>query len=221
MTAIAPGDRSRRRGNGELEYDPREACRHLARQDPVLAKLMRRSIPFALTPIKTQSIYHALAESIVYQQLSGKAASTIFGRFVRIYRPKRFPVPQAVLDTDDETLLGAGLSRNKVLALRDLSAKVLDGTVPRLAAARRMPDEELIERLTAVRGIGVWTVEMLLMFRLGRPDVLPCGDLGVQKGFALTYGLRTLPKPKKLLAHGERWRPFRSVASWYMWRALE
>jgi 3-methyladenine DNA glycosylase/8-oxoguanine DNA glycosylase len=221
MTAVAPGDRSRRRGNGELEYDPREACRHLARQDPVLAKLMRRSIPFALTPVKTQSIYHALAESIVYQQLSGKAASTIFGRFVKIYRPKRFPVPQALLDTDDETLRGAGLSRNKVLALRDLSARVLDGTVPKLAAARRMPDEELIERLTAVRGIGVWTVEMLLMFRLGRPDVLPCGDLGVQKGFALTYGLKQLPKPKKLLAHGERWRPFRSVASWYMWRALE
>jgi 3-methyladenine DNA glycosylase/8-oxoguanine DNA glycosylase len=221
MTAVAPGDRSRRRGNGELEYDPREACRHLARQDPVLAKLMRRSIPFALTPVKTQSIYHALAESIVYQQLSGKAASTIFGRFVKIYRPKRFPVPQALLDTDDETLRGAGLSRNKVLALRDLSARVLDGTVPKLAAARRMPDEELIERLTAVRGIGVWTVEMLLMFRLGRPDVLPCGDLGVQTGFALTYGLKQLPKPKKLLAHGERWRPFRSVASWYMWRALE
>ncbi|HET8634777.1 MAG TPA: DNA-3-methyladenine glycosylase [Gemmatimonadales bacterium] len=221
MTTIAPGDRSRRRGNGDLEYDPREACRHLARQDPVLARLMRRSIPFALTPVKTQSIYHALAESIVYQQLSGKAASTIFGRFVKIYRPKRFPVPQAVLDTDDATLRSAGLSRNKVLALRDLSAKVLDGTVPGLAVARRMPDEELIERLTAVRGIGVWTVEMLLMFRLGRPDVLPCGDLGVQKGFAVTYGLRTLPKPKKLLAHGERWRPFRSVASWYMWRALE
>ncbi len=221
MTAVAPGDRSRRRGNGELEYDPREACRHLARQDPVLAKLMRRSIPFALTPVKTQSIYHALAESIVYQQLSGKAASTIFGRFVKIYRPKRFPVPQALLDTDDETLRGAGLSRNKVLALRDLSARVLDGTVPKLAAARRMPDEELIERLTTVRGIGVWTVEMLLMFRLGRPDVLPCGDLGVQKGFALTYGLKQLPKPKKLLAHGKRWRPFRSVASWYMWRALE
>jgi 3-methyladenine DNA glycosylase/8-oxoguanine DNA glycosylase len=221
MTAIAPGDRSRRRGNGQLEYDPHEACRYLSRQDPVLAKLMRRSIPFALTPVKTQSIYHALAESIVYQQLSGKAASTIFGRFVRIYRPRRFPVPQAVLDTDDETLRGAGLSRNKVLALRDLSAKVLDGTVPRLATARRMPDEELIERLTAVRGIGVWTVEMLLMFRLGRPDVLPCGDLGVQKGFALTYGLRQLPKPKKLLSHGERWRPYRSVASWYMWRALE
>jgi 3-methyladenine DNA glycosylase/8-oxoguanine DNA glycosylase len=221
MTAIAPGDRSRRRGNGELEYDPRSACRHLARQDPVLAALMRRSIPFALTPPKTQSIYHALAESIVYQQLSGKAASTIFGRFVKLYRPKRFPAPQMVLDTSDELLRGAGLSRNKVLALRDLSAKALDGTVPKLAAARRMSDEELIERLTTVRGIGVWTVEMLLMFRLGRPDVLPCGDLGVQKGFAVTYGLRKLPNAKKLLAHGERWRPFRSVASWYMWRALE
>jgi 3-methyladenine DNA glycosylase/8-oxoguanine DNA glycosylase len=221
MTAIAPGDRSRRRGNGDLDYDPRAARRHLSRRDPVLAALMRRSIPFALTPVKTQSIYHALAESIVYQQLSGKAASTIFGRFVKIYRPKRFPTPQAVLETGDAILRGAGLSRNKVLALRDLSAKTLDGTVPKLAAARRMPDEELIERLTAVRGIGVWTVEMLLMFRLGRPDVLPCGDLGVQKGFALTYGLDELPKAKALLEHGECWRPYRSVASWYMWRALE
>ncbi len=221
MPAFVPGDRSRRVGSGALEYDPRAARRHLARQDPVLAALMRRSVPFALTPVKTQSIYHALAESIVYQQLSGKAAATIFGRFVKLYRPRRFPAPQAVLETEDAPLRSAGLSRNKVLALRDLSAKVLDGTVPKLARARRMPDEELIERLTAVRGIGVWTVEMLLMFRLGRPDVLPCGDLGVQKGFAATYGLRKLPKPKTLLAHGECWRPYRSMASWYMWRALE
>lgn len=221
MAVIAPGDRSRRRGAGDLEYDPRTARQHLRRCDSVLATLMRRSISFALTPVKTQSIYHALAESIVYQQLSGKAASTIFGRFVKLYRPRRFPTPQVMLETDDAALRGAGLSRNKVLALRDLSAKVLDGTVPKLASARRMPDDELIERLTAVRGIGVWTVEMLLMFRLGRPDVLPCGDLGVRKGFALTYGLEEMPKPTELLEHGERWRPYRSVASWYMWRALE
>lgn len=221
MPKAAYTPRSTRKGGGSLEYDPAVARRHLVKQDPQLAALMRRCVRFCLEPPATQSLFHSLTESIVYQQLSGKAAATIFGRFVKLYRPRRFPTPQAVLDSSEESLRGAGLSRAKVLAIRDLAAKTLDGTVPRMPVVRRLPDEELIERLTSVRGIGQWTVEMLLLFRLGRPDVLPCADLGVRKGFALTYGMKDLPTAKELYAHGERWRPYRSMASWYMWRALD
>ena len=129
--------------------------------------------------------------------------------------------PQNILDASDEKLRGAGLSRNKMMALKDLAAKTLDGTVLTLARLERMKDEEIIERLTQVRGIGRWTVEMLLMFRLGRPDVLPVGDYGVRKGFSIVYGTEGLPTPKELARYGERWRPYRTVASWYMWRALD
>ena len=129
--------------------------------------------------------------------------------------------PHDIISAPLESLRGAGLSAAKTAAIRDLAAKTLDGTVPSLARLRRMTDEEIIERLIEVRGIGRWTVEMLLMFRLGRPDVLPVGDYAVRKGFALVYGLKEMPKPKELMEYGERWRPFRSVASWYMWRALE
>ena len=129
--------------------------------------------------------------------------------------------PQNILEATDEALRSAGLSRNKAEALRDLAAKTLDGTVPTLARLKRMSDEEIIEHLTAVRGIGRWTAEMLLMFRLGRPDVLPVGDYGVRKGFSLVYQPDEMPTPKQLADYGERWRPYRTVASWYMWRAVE
>ena len=132
-----------------------------------------------------------------------------------------FPTPEQILNASDERLRSAGLSRNKMLAIRDLAATALDGTVPTVQRAHRMSDEELIERLTEVRGIGRWTVEMLLMFRLGRPDVLPVDDYGVRKGFAKMKKLADLPKPKQLAAYGEKWKPFRSVAAWYMWRASE
>ncbi|HJP56630.1 MAG TPA: DNA-3-methyladenine glycosylase [Gemmatimonadales bacterium] len=204
-----------------LEFDPAAARRHLRRVDPVLAGVMRRAGPFQLRPRVTQSIFGALVESIVYQQLSGKAAATILERTRRLFLPKRFPTPADILATPDERLRSAGLSRAKTAALKDLAEHTLSGTVPTLTRARRMPDEELIERLTAVRGIGVWTVEMLLMFRLGRPDVLPVGDLGVRKGFSLAYGIGRMPTPRELAAHAECWRPFRSVGSWYMWRAIE
>jgi 3-methyladenine DNA glycosylase/8-oxoguanine DNA glycosylase len=182
---------------------------------------MQRAGPFRLRPRATQSIFGALLESIVYQQLSGKAAATILGRTRRLFLPKRFPTPADILAAPDERLRSAGLSRAKTLALKDLAKHTLSGTVPAFSRARRMSDEELIERLTAVRGIGIWTVEMLLMFRLGRPDVLPVGDLGVRKGFSLAYGTGRMPTPKELSAHAECWRPYRSVGSWYMWRALE
>jgi DNA-3-methyladenine glycosylase II len=204
-----------------LTYDPDVACRHLSAADPRLAALIARAGPFTMRPEPTQSLFAALTESIVYQQLSGRAAETILGRVLALYRPRRFPRPQDVIETPAERLRGAGLSAAKTAALHDLAAKTLDGTVPAMARVRRLSDEEIIERLTAVRGVGRWTVEMLLLFRLGRPDVLPLGDLGVRKGFAKTFDRRVLKDPLVLSRRAERWRPYRSVASWYLWRALD
>jgi DNA-3-methyladenine glycosylase II len=204
-----------------LEYDPVLACRYLGSAEPRLRELITRAGPFTMRPTPTQSLFGALAESIVYQQLSGKAAATILGRVVALYHPKRFPGPSDVIDTPPDRLRAAGLSTNKTAALRDLAERTIDGTVPSMALARRMDDEALVERLTAVRGIGRWTVEMLLIFRLGRSDVLPLGDLGVRKGYARTFRTRGLPTPEAMRRRGERWRPYRSVASWYLWRAAE
>jgi 3-methyladenine DNA glycosylase/8-oxoguanine DNA glycosylase len=168
-----------------------------------------------------QSLFDALLRSIVYQQLSGKAAATILSRVVALYAPASAPDPAAVLATDDAVLRSAGLSRNKGAALKDLARHALDGTIPSLAEARALADDELVDRLTVVRGIGRWTVEMLLIFRLGRPDVLPVDDLGVRKGFQRAYGMRRLPAAVTLTRRAERWRPYRSVASWYLWREAE
>ncbi len=165
--------------------------------------------------------FDALAESIAYQQLSGKAAATIWGRVRALYPGKKYLDPKAVLKTPDRKLRGAGLSRSKVAALKDLAAKTIDGTVPTVRALAKMSDEEIIERLIQVRGIGRWTVEMLLLFDLARPDVWPIHDYGVQKGFAKTFGKRKLPTPKQLLKHGKKFAPHRSVAAWYFWRALD
>jgi DNA-3-methyladenine glycosylase II len=204
-----------------LAYDPELACRHLAEADPRLGDLIARAGPFTMRPEPAQSMFAALVEAIVNQQLSGRAAATILGRVVALYRPRRFPRPQDLLDTPPERLRAAGLSAAKVLAVRDLAARMLDGTVPPMARVRRMADEEIIERLTIVRGVGRWTVEMLLLFRLGRPDVLPLGDLGVRMGFARAFSRRVLSDPLVLSRRAERWRPYRSVASWYLWRALD
>ena len=165
--------------------------------------------------------FHTLAESIAYQQLHGKAAATIFGRVCALYPGRKWLQPELVLATPDEKLRAAGLSSSKTAALKDLAAKTLDGIVPRASALAKMSDEEIIMRLTAVRGIGRWTVEMMLLFDLGRLDVWPVDDYGVRKGYAKTFRKRKMPKPKELLAIGERWRPYRSVAAWYFWRALD
>ena len=198
-----------------------EATRVLAKSDPRLGRLIARVGPCRLTIETLQSPFEALAEAIVYQQLTGKVAATILGRVVGLYRPKRFPSPRDIQNTPDDRLRAAGLSRAKVAAFKDLARAALDGTVPRLAALRKMDEEEIVARLTAIRGIGRWTAEMLLIFRLGRPDVLPAGDYGIRKGFARAFDTRALPTPRQVLRRGERWRPYRTVASWYLWRALE
>jgi DNA-3-methyladenine glycosylase II len=188
---------------------------------PRMAELIARSRRYNITPALSIRPFDALAESIAYQQLSGKAAATIFGRVRALYPKRKWLDPEQLLATPDETLRAAGLSRAKTAALKDLAAKTIDGTVPAGRALIRMSDDEIITRLTAVRGIGRWTVEMLLLFDLGRPDVWPVDDYGVQKGFAKTFGRRKLPTPKQLMKFGEKWRPYRSVAAWYFWRALD
>lgn len=204
-----------------LTFDPGLACRHLVQADSDLGGLIERVGEFTMRPSPTHSLFVSLVRSIVYQQLSGAAAATILSRVNQLFAPRRFPTPDDLLEVSPERLRQAGLSAGKAAALRDLAAKTLDGTVPSLARVRRMSDEEIIEHLTAVRGIGRWTVEMLLLFKLGRPDVFPVGDLGVRKGFALTFRKRKLPEAPAMIRRAERWRPYRSVASWYLWRALE
>jgi DNA-3-methyladenine glycosylase II len=198
-----------------------DAHRHLSATDARMAELIARSRRYNIAPSLTIRPFDALAESIAYQQLSGKAAATIWGRVRALYPKKKYLDPKLVLATPDRKLRAAGLSRSKVAALKDLAAKTIDGTVPTARALAKMTDEEIIERLVSVRGIGRWTVEMLLLFDLGRPDVWPVDDYGVRKGFAKTFGRRKLPKPKQLMKFGERWKPYRSVAAWYFWRALD
>lgn len=197
------------------------ARRALARADPALGALMRRVGPFRLQLKPLHSPFEALAESIVYQQLHGRAAASIFARLCeRVGKGRKF-TPEALLATPDAALHEAGLSGAKAAALKDLAQKTREGAVPSLAQVRRLSDAELIERFTWVRGIGQWTVEMLLIFRLGRPDVLPVDDYAIRKGFMLLQGLKESPRPREVLAYGERWRPWRTVVSWYLWRSLE
>jgi DNA-3-methyladenine glycosylase II len=212
----------------KLPFDAAEAVAHLRSRDAKLAALIDRAGEFTLRLDSSSSPFESLVESILYQQLHGNAAATIHRR-VREYFGGD-PTPQLLLEVPGDALRAAGVSGNKIRALKDLAAHTLDGTVPSHAAIKKMTDAEIVERLTAVRGIGPWTVEMLLIFRLGRPDVLPVTDYGVRKGFALTFQRvpRTrpleasdLPRPEALLKRGKRWAPFRSVASWYLWRACD
>ena len=228
-----------------LTFDLAAATAHLSARDPCLAKLIEELLPFAPEIDHLQSPYEALMEAIVYQSISGKAAATILervkalslssGKSIETKRVRtlagttveraavngRVPTPEEVLKLSKQKLRKAGLSGAKILAMRDLAQKTIDGIVPTHEDAVKLSDEELIERLDSVRGIGRWTVEMFLIFRLGRPDVLPIHDLGVQKGWSVAYGKKHMPRPKELLKFGERWRPYRTVASWYMWRAFE
>ncbi|MHB8418496.1 MAG: methylated-DNA--[protein]-cysteine S-methyltransferase [Myxococcales bacterium] len=209
------------RGEGPLPYDVVEATRRLAEADPKLGALIRAKGPLRLRLQARRSPFESLLQSIVYQQLNGKAAATILGRVLSLYPGKRFPSPADVLATPSGKLRGAGLSKGKLLAIRDLAEKAEAGIVPGFALLRSLSDEEIVDRLTVVRGVGRWTVEMLLIFRLGRPDVLPSTDYGVRKGFQRTFGKRQMPEPAEIEKRGRRWRPWRSVASWYLWRALE
>jgi methylated-DNA-[protein]-cysteine S-methyltransferase len=204
-----------------LEFDTLSALRHLSGADPELGRLIEAVGPFTMELGTTPSIFVALVRSITYQQLSGKAAATIYGRLCALFaNPEAGPTAGELLSLSDEQLRGAGVSRNKILSMRDLAARQLAGEIPTLAEARLLSDEELVELLLPVRGIGRWTVEMLLMFRLGRPDVLPTTDLGIRNGFARAFG-GPLPLPAQIAERGERWRPYRTVASWYLWRAAE
>ncbi|MGN8158711.1 DNA-3-methyladenine glycosylase family protein [Salinisphaera sp. RV14] len=204
-----------------LAFDADAAVAHLAAADPVLGALMQRAGPYRPSTNAAPDVFHSLVRAIVYQQLSGKAAGTIHARLLAALNHGDAPGAAAIQATDDATLRSAGLSANKLAGLRALAAAQLAGELPDEARIDEYDDAELIQRYAAIRGIGRWTVEMLLMFHLGRPDVMPIHDLGVRKGYALTYGLDDLPKPKALEAAGEIWRPYRSVACWYMWRALE
>jgi 3-methyladenine DNA glycosylase/8-oxoguanine DNA glycosylase len=198
-----------------------DAHLHLSRIDQRLASLIARSRRYEIEPNPKVRTFDSLAESIAYQQLNGRAAATIWGRVRAIFPKRKFLEPQAVLKTPDETLRAAGLSRSKVAALKDLAAKTIDGTVPTARAMARMTDDEIVERLVQVRGIGRWTVEMLLLFDLGRPDVWPVHDYGVRKGFAKIFGKRKLPTPKQMVKLGARFAPYRSALAWYCWRALD
>ena len=198
------------------------AVAHLRAADVKLAAVIDEFGACTLKIARMQSPYEALFESIVYQQLNGKAAATILGRVKASFGDAAaFPAPEAVLEAPDEQLRGAGLSRAKTAAVKDLAANACTGHVPEMARLRRMDDDAIVEHLTQIRGIGRWTVEMMLIFRLGRPDVLPVGDYGVRNGFRIAYGKREMPSPIALAARGERWRPHRTVASWYLWRAVD
>lgn len=202
-----------------LAFDPAMAARHLRKVDARLSRLMDQAGPYRPRILAGGNPFQVLLRAIVYQQLSGRAAGTIHRRLLELF-PGEVDA-NALLERDEEQLRAAGLSRAKVAAVRDLAGRVIDGTVPDTATLRSLSDEEVVQRLTAVRGVGRWTVEMLLLFFLGRPDVLPVQDLGVRKGFQITYGLDALPAPREITRYAECWRPYRSVASWYMWRATE
>ncbi|MGC2286680.1 MAG: hypothetical protein WA542_15600 [Candidatus Acidiferrum sp.] len=201
------------------QFDIAEAVKHLSSRDEKLKFLIAETQSFQMDDDELATPYEALLEAITHQSISGKAAATVFGRIKGLGTNGRPPTAEEMMKIRKPILRKAGLSGAKVVAMKDLAKKTIEGVVPTLQDAQKLSDEELVKRLTSVRGIGAWTVEMFLIFRLGRPDVLPIHDLGVQKGWSITYGKKHKPKPKELLAFGERWRPYRTVASWYMWRA--
>ena len=194
---------------------------HLTGIDTNMGGLIRAVGAYGLVPEIDCHPFQALAQAIAHQQLNGIAARTILTRFVNSCGNGAFPTPQAVLATANDTLRAAGFSLSKIAALKDLATRTVAGSVPDRKTLMDMEDAEIIARLTEVRGIGRWTVEMLLMFQLGRPDILPVDDFGVRAGFQFTYGLRKMPAPKVLAAYGERWGPHRTAAAWYLWRAVE
>jgi len=203
-------------------FKPAKAVAHLKAADPALAAIIETVGPFRMELKHSRSLFGALAEAIVYQQLSNKAAATIYGRVEALYpRATDGFTPRHILKTPDEALRSCGLSRAKVLAVQDLARRVASGELPTLDEAHALADAELVERLVQVRGIGRWSAEMFLMFRLGRPDVLPVDDYSLRKAYAKAFRKRVLPSEKELEKAGRKWRPYRSVASWYLWRVLD
>jgi len=198
-----------------------EAYAHLAKNSEVMSRLIRAHGPCTIVPEASHSPFRSLVRAVAHQQLNGTAAETILGRFVALFPGKRFPTPAQLATVSDDQLRASGFSWAKIASIRDIAAKTLDGTVPTARAIKKMADEDIVKRLTAVRGVGRWTVEMLLIFKFGRPDVLPADDFGVRTGFRVAYDLSEMPKPKELLLHGECWRPHRTTAAWYLWRAAE
>ena len=203
---------------GHRDSEPTD---YLSKADPVMRRLIEEIGPFTLKPKRSRSPFESLVRAIAYQQLHDKAAESILKRFIALFPGRRFPRPDELLAVHMRSVRKAGFSRPKILALRDLAAKPIDGTVPTNRMIRRLADEAIIERLIEVRGIGQWTVEMLLIFQLGRPDVLPVDDFGLRNGFRIAYRRSTMPLPKEMLQYGERWRPHRTAAAWYLWRAAD
>ena len=198
-----------------------EAAAYLGKRCAVMRRLIRLHGPCALVPEARRSPFESLVRAVAHQQLHGAAAESILRRFCALFPGKRFPDPAALAALSDEALRGCGFSRAKSAALRDIAAKTLTGVVPTSRAIVKMSDAEIIARLTQVRGVGRWTVEMLLIFQLGRPDVLPADDFGVRNGYRLAFNLPAMPSPKELLAAGERWRPHGTTAAWFLWRAAD
>lgn len=205
----------------ELKFDWAKAARHISRRDKKIGNVIRAHGAAPMVIKRHRTPFMALMRAIIFQQLSGKAAGAIHGRVLELFPDRRQVTPARLLELSDKQIRGAGVSGNKMRSLRDLAQRSIDGEIPGFAKLQRMNDAEIIQRLTRVRGIGKWTVEMLLMFQLGCPDVLPVDDLGVRKGFAVAHGMEKMPTPKELETLAQSWRPYATVGSWYCWRALE
>ena len=197
----------------------KKAIKHL-KSDPVMAGVIDKVGPLDFVP-RMLPPFHSLVHSIIHQQLSGKAADTILKRFVALFGGEDFPSPEAVAAMDPNTLRAAGLSLPKAGYVKDVARRALDGLIPSLEECRLLSDNELIERLTAIKGVGQWTVEMLLIFNFGRPDVLPIGDLGVRRGYQIAYRKRSMPTEKQLQTHGKKWIPYRTTAALYLWKTVD
>lgn len=197
------------------------AHKHLSKSDPVLKLLIREHGFCALVPEKRRSPFQSLVQAVAHQQLNGTAANTILTRFKKLFPGRKFPRPEDLAKVTDAQIRACGFSFAKIKAIRDIAEKTLSGVIPSSRQIVKLSDEEIVARLTEVRGVGRWTVEMLLIFQLGRLDVLPVDDFGVRSGFRVAYKKREMPKPKELLAFGEKWKPHRTTAAWFLWRAAD
>src|SRR5580698_7647507 len=198
-----------------------EAHKHLSARDPVMRLLIREHGLCELVPETRRSPFQSLVQAVAHQQLNGTAANTILTRFKKLFPGRKFPRPEDLAGVTDEQIRACGFSFAKIKAIRDIAEKTLSGVVPTGRQIVKLPDEEIILRLTEVRGVGRWTVEMLLIFQLGRPDILPVDDFGVRNGFRVAYKKRSMPTPKELLKFGKLWRPHATTAAWYLWRAAD